>query len=217
MGSTARPALLRASFPARARLCPRARLPWCAPPSPHSLLSSRAPGCPKRAPCASPGSCSVRTPWVHRGPGTARRGGGGRRCCSVAHPIGLSAPAGGLGRKGGGPARRAEVAGPAGHCPRSLAASLRPLPAVLGGVRTRAQSPLRPKRRRTPGPAPSGATVGPADSTTTARGRACAARAPSSPGRALLCNFSLLLMGVVASGRQVLRARPILVSCIWRG
>jgi hypothetical protein len=138
------------------------RAPGCpgrAPSSPRSLRSSRAPGCPERAPCAARRAGLVRTPRVHRDPGTARRGsgrrgGGGRRYCWVDHPTRLKVPAGGLGRRGGGLALRAEVAGPAGHCPRSSAASLRPLLAVLGGVRTWAQSPLRLKRRRTPGPAP---------------------------------------------------------------
>lgn len=181
-----------AALVARRRLHARSALPA----RPAALSALPAPlGAP--APFARP--------RVHRDPGTARRGsgrrgGGDRRCCCcVDHPTRLKVPAGGLGSRGGGPAQRAEVAGRAGLCPRSFAASLRPLLAVLGGVRTWAQSPLRLKRRRTPGPAPSGAGVGPADAKVTARGPACAARATgfsdtgagSSRAGAQLCNFSL--------------------------
>lgn len=42
VGSTARPALLRASFPARARLYPRARLPWS-----RAVVSTLAPLFPR--------------------------------------------------------------------------------------------------------------------------------------------------------------------------
>lgn len=42
MGSTARPALLRASFTARARLYPRARLPWS-----RAVVSTLAPLFPR--------------------------------------------------------------------------------------------------------------------------------------------------------------------------
>lgn len=199
--------------------------------SPRAPRSSRAPVSPERAPCAARRAGSVRTPRVHRGPGTARRGsgrrgcgGGGSRCSSVAHPIGLNMAASGLGRRGGGPAHRAVVAGPARHCPRSSAASLRPLPAVLGGVRTRAQSPFCPKRRRTRDPrlpelGSAGRTPQPPPATGPAQPGPPSSQTPSQAVRGVeLCcaTFLCLFDGVVgcfrAAGSEGQADPPFLAS-----
>lgn len=190
----------------------------------RSSLPAR-PAARSARPCASPCAGSVRTPRLHRGPGTAgrgsgRRGAGGRRCRSVVHPTRVErAGRAASGGKAAGPrsaprlpARPGIVRGPwrrlSAQCPRcweGCGPGHRARSARSDGAPPDPRLPEPGSARRTAQPPPA---AGPAQPGPPVRRHPAKAALGAELCRA---TFLCLLMGVVASRRQVLRARPSLV------